>query len=177
MVEQVEHFMLDRLRGIYMEQGTTPDLFDAVARVQPQTLVDFSLRIQAVDQFRKLPEAEALAAANKRIGNILKKTQGGIPENVHPELFATKAESHLWEQVRGVAADIQPLLQARNYTAVLKDLARLREPVDGFFDEVMVMTEDPMVRANRLALLKALQSLFLEVADISHLQALKNHNE
>ena len=177
VVEQVEHFMLDRLRGIYMEQGTTPDLFDAVARVQPQTLVDFSLRIQAVDQFRKLPEAEALAAANKRIGNILKKTQGGIPENVHPELFATKAESHLWEQVRGVAADIQPLLQARNYTAVLKDLARLREPVDGFFDEVMVMTEDPTVRDNRLALLKALQSLFLEVADISHLQALTYNNE
>lgn len=171
VVNQVEHFMLERLRGIYAEKGIASDLFDAVAAVRPKTLADFEQRIAAVDHFRSLQEAEALAAANKRIGNLLKKVEDELPQVVDPELFESDTESRLWQQVQDLGSLIQPLLAEHDYTAVLKALAGLRDTVDRFFDDVMVMADDMAIRNNRLALLAGLQSLFLQVADISVLQS------
>ena len=171
VVDEVQHFMLERLRGLYAEQGVAGDLFDAVAAVKPRDLADFERRIRAVSEFRRLPEAEALAAANKRIGNLLKKVEGELPDLIDPDRFESEAEVSLWRQLQQLSAGIEPLLAAQDYTAVLQALAGLRGPVDRFFDEVMVMAEDETLRHNRLALLARLQSLFLEVADISLLQS------
>ena len=171
VVDHVEHFMLERLRGRYAEQGVASDLFDAVAAVRPQTLADFQQRIDAVAHFRSLPEAEALAAANKRIANILKKVQGTLPETVASEHFESDAEARLWQQVQDLKKQVEPLLAEQDYTAVLRALAGLRDTVDTFFDDVMVMADDKTQRENRLALLARLQALFLEVADISVLQS------
>ncbi len=171
VVDHVEHFMLERLRGRYAEQGVASDLFDAVAAVRPQTLADFQQRIDAVAHFRSLPEAEALAAANKRIANILKKVQGTLPETVASEHFESDAEARLWQQVQDLKKQVEPLLAEKDYTAVLRALAGLRDTVDTFFDDVMVMADDKTLRENRLALLARLQALFLEVADISVLQS------
>jgi len=173
VVEQVEHFMLERLRGMYAERNIGGDLFDAVAAVRPETLGDFELRVAAVEHFSGLPEAEALAAANKRIGNLLKKVEGRIPQVIDSELFEADIESQLWTQVEEMGRGIEPLLAAHDYTGVLKALAGLRDSVDHFFDEVMVMTDDIPIRNNRLALLAGLQSLFLQVVDVSVLQSLK----
>ncbi len=170
VVEQVRRFMLERLRGLYADQGVAGDLFDAVAAVRPRTLPDFARRIEAVAGFRALPEAEALAAANKRIGNILKKAGEPVPEQVYPRLFEGVPESELWGHVEHLEKTVKPLLEQGDYTGVLKALAGLREPVDRFFDEVMVMADDPALRGNRLALLARLQALFLQVADVSLLQ-------
>jgi len=170
-VEQVERFMLERLRGLYAERDVTGDLFDAVAAVEPPDLGDFDQRVQAVSSFRSLPEAEALAAANKRIGNILKKVGDPIPAGIQPARFELDAERELHRLVEQMTATVAPLQQAGDYTGILKALAGLRAAVDNFFDEVMVMADDPAVRDNRLALLSALQALFLQVADVSLLQA------
>lgn len=171
VVDHVEHFMLERLRGLYAERQIKGDLFDAVAAVKPTTLADFERRVAAVAHFRNLPEAEALASANKRIGNLLKKVEGEIPRKIEPGLFEAEAESALASQVADREIDVRPLLQTGDYTGALKTLAQLRTSVDRFFDDVMVMSDDPAVRANRLALLASLQSLFLQVADISELQS------
>ena len=172
VVVDVEHFMLERLRGLYADRGVAGDLFDAVAAIKPDTLGDFDRRIEAVRQFRGLPEAEALAAANKRIGNLLKKVEGDIPQVIDSELFEAEAESNLWGRIDSIGREIQPLLAQEDYTGVLKSLAGLRDPVDRFFDDVMVMADDKAIRDNRLALLVGLQSLFLQVADISVLQSI-----
>ena len=171
VVDHVEHFMLERLRGLYAERHIKGDLFDAVAAVRPSTLADFEKRVAAVAHFRDLPEAEALASANKRIGNILKKVEGEIPRSIDQTLFEAAAESALASQVAAREVDVRPLLQTGDYTEALKSLAQLRAPVDQFFDDVMVMTDNTAVRNNRLALLSSLQSLFLQVADISVLQS------
>jgi glycyl-tRNA synthetase beta chain len=170
-VEQVEHFMLERLRGLYAERGVSGDLFDAVAAVDPPDLGDFDRRIEAVRNFQALPEAEALAAANKRIGNILKKVEGPVPNGIDPASFELDAERRLHQLVEQMTATVAPLQQGGDYSGILKALAGLRAAVDTFFDEVMVMADDPAVRANRLALLSTMQALFLRVADISLLQA------
>jgi glycyl-tRNA synthetase beta chain len=169
-VEQVAGFMLERLRGLYADRGVAGDLFDAVAAVKPRDLADFELRVQAVSSFRALPEAEALAAANKRIGNILKKAGGEIPAAVDTARFELDAERTLHEQIEQMAETIAPMAAADGYAAMLKALSGLRPAVDSFFDEVMVMADDPAVRDNRLALLAGLQALFLRVADVSVLQ-------
>jgi len=170
-VDQVEAFMLERLRGLYGDKGVAGDLFDAVAAVKPRDLSDFELRIQAVNSFRSLPEAEALAAANKRIGNILKKAEGEVPSTVDTGLFELNAERTLHDQILQMNETLAPMVAADSYAAMLKALAGLRPAVDTFFDDVMVMAEDQAVRNNRLALLASLQGLFLQVADISLVQA------
>jgi len=170
-VEQVENFMLERLRGLYADRGLGGDLFDAVAAVKPHDLADFELRMQAVSSFRALPEAEALAAANKRISNILKKVEGEVPGEIDTERFELDAEHALHQQIQAMNERLIPMVAADGYAGMLKALSELRPAVDTFFDDVMVMADDLSVRANRLALLASLQALFLQVADVSLLQA------
>jgi glycyl-tRNA synthetase beta chain len=124
-----------------------------------------------VAAFRELPEAESLAAANKRVHNILKKTEEAIPGAVDAGRLVESAERELADQVAAQREAVRPLLDNGDYTEALRRLAGLRAAVDAFFDQVLVMAEDPAVRANRLALLSGLRGLFLEVADISRLQS------
>ena len=170
-VDTVYNFMIERLKGIYADAGTPHDLFEAVATVQPESIADFEHRVRAVTDFRKLAAAEALAAANKRIGNILRKADQAVPGAADPELFEMDAERELYEQIEHSAEQIRPLMKAADYGATLQTLSGLRKPVDRFFDDVMVMAEDPSVRGNRLALLASLSRQFLQVADLSRLQS------
>ncbi len=170
VVDQVFDFMMSRLKAYYHDTGIAPDTFEAVQAQRPTQPLDFDARLKAVTTFRTLPEAESLAAANKRIGNILKKSEETIPPQVDNSLLQEEAEKALHQQVESIAKVVAPLFAARDYEAALKKLAELRQVVDSFFDSVMVMAEDNAIRANRLALLKGLRSLFLEVADLSQLQ-------
>ena len=164
----VTDFIFERLKSYCLDKGFTADEFEAVLAVNPAEPLDFMQRLQAVKAFRQLPEAESLAAANKRILNILKKsdspaeTVGQLVEDV---------EITLLELAKKSAADIQPLLEKRDYQATLNRLAELKQPVDAFFDGVMVNCDDLELRANRLALLNLLSEQFLTCADISKLQA------
>ncbi|MCW8906552.1 MAG: glycine--tRNA ligase subunit beta [Sedimenticola sp.] len=169
-VEQVYGFMLDRLKGIYLERQVPVDLFEAVAATRPDSVTDFDRRIQAVLSFRKLPEAGALAAANKRISNIIRKSEQSPTREVNSELFENDEERALHQAIVEKGQEIGPLMEAFSYEEVLQRLATLREPVDRFFDHVMVMAEDPAIRANRLALLNQMAELFLGVADVSRIQ-------
>ena len=171
VVDQVYGFMLERLKGIYLEQQVPVDIFDAVAATGPESTADFDRRINAVVTFRKLPEAAALAAANKRIQNILKKTEETLADEVNSSLFENDAEQTLFNQLNAKTDQVSPMLAEFEYEQALVSLADLREPVDHFFDQVMVMADDNAVRKNRLTLLNRLSGLFLEVADISRLQA------
>lgn len=170
-VEQVYNFMLERLKGIYLEQQLPVDLFEAVAAIRPESVADFDRRVAAVAGFRKLAAADALAAANKRIHNILKKSDQPIPASVDPALFDSTQEQNLHRVIEQKVEEITPLMEQTAYESVLQSLSTLQAPVDQFFDEVMVMAEDPAIRGNRLALLNRLNQLFLGVADISLLQA------
>ncbi len=160
-------FVLDRLRGYFSDKGFNEQQFDAVNAVPHDSLPDFGKRLKAVAEFAKLPQAEALAAANKRIGNILKKSGSEAAAAVDPLLFQETAERGLWTALSQTEADMAPKLAARDYVGVLQALAGLREPVDAFFDGVMVNAEDPKVRGNRLAMLKKLAGHFNAVGDIS----------
>ncbi|MEW8003180.1 MAG: DALR anticodon-binding domain-containing protein [Candidatus Thiodiazotropha sp.] len=146
------------------------DLFHAVAEVRPQNLTDFDQRIRALSDFSNLPEAESLSAANKRIRNILKKSDEPLGQTVDPSLFENEAERALATKIDELKPQTQPLFERGEYTQGLQILAALKEPVDRFFDQVMVMAEDRNLRNNRLTLLAQLESLFLSVADISRLQ-------
>jgi glycyl-tRNA synthetase beta chain len=169
-VDAVYNFMIERLKGIYAEAGTAYDLFEAVAAIQPDSVADFEHRVRAVSDFRKLPESAALAAANKRISNILRKAEKPVPGAADPELFEQDAERELFAQIEQLAQEIKPKMAESNYGGTLQALANLRGPVDRFFDDVMVMAENPSVRSNRLALLNTLSRQFLQVADLSLLQ-------
>lgn len=135
--------------------------------MRPTALLDFDKRIWAICEFAKLPEAAALAAANKRIGNILKKSGGEAALSVDPLLFQDTAERGLWTALTQAEAVVAPKLAVRDYVGVLQALAGLREPVDAFFDGVMVNAEDLKVRGNRLAMLKQLAGHFNAVGDIA----------
>jgi glycyl-tRNA synthetase beta chain len=167
---QLFDFMMERLRAYYLDEGFRPDVFDAVLVRRPTRPLDFDRRLRAVGAFRALPAAESLAAANKRIRNILRQAEGLVPADIDPERLVEPAERDLAEQVHALTAAVTPLLDRGEYTQALARLAGLRETVDAFFDHVLVMAEDERVRANRLALLSALSDLFLRVADISRLQ-------
>jgi len=167
---QVFDFVYDRLRAYYQDQGFSVDTFDAVHAVRPTRPLDFDARLRAVDGFRKLPEAESLAAANKRIGNILKKADEAVPEAVDAAALVEAQEQSLARELGNLQTEVVPLLDQGDYGKALERLAALREPVDAFFDAVMVMAEDAAVRRNRLALLSQLNRLFLRTADISLLQ-------
>lgn len=170
VVEQVFDFMMERLRAYYIDTGTRPDVFDAVLERRPTRPYDFELRIRGVAAFRDLPEAESLAAANKRIRNILKQTEESIPAKVTVKQLVEPAERTLHERVAALNGEVTPLFDAGEYTTALRRLAGLRESVDTFFDKVMVMTDDADLRRNRLALLTHLNNLFLRAADFSRLQ-------
>jgi glycyl-tRNA synthetase beta chain len=164
----VHGFMLERLKGYLREQDFEPDEIDAVVSQNP-TRIDLVLpRMQAVRAFKQLPEAEALAAANKRIQNILKKTDA-VTQEPDLALFAEEAERALFEAVTQLAPKVNSLVANEDYTEALCELAGVRAQVDRFFDEVMVMAEEPLVRQNRLALLKTLGDLMNRVADIGKL--------
>lgn len=164
-------FITERMRAYYLDRqnGLTPEMFASVMARQPDSLLDFDERLKAVAAFVKLEPASSLAAANKRIGNILKKAgiDGGDP--VDKSLIKEPAETALFESVVKAQKAVAPLLDDRDYTNVLTTLADLRDPVDGFFDDVMVMTDDEALRNNRLALLAELRAMFLNVADVSRL--------
>ncbi len=164
----VTDFIFERLKGYCLDKGFTADEFEAVLAVNPAEPLDFMQRLQAVKIFRQLPEAESLAAANKRILNILKKSDS--PAKTIAKLVET-VEIELLELAQKSVADIQPLLEKRDYQATLNRLAELKQPVDAFFDGVMVNCDDLELRANRLALLNLLSQQFLTCADISKLQA------
>ncbi len=164
----VVDYMLERFRAHYDELGIGAEVYLAVHARRPTRPLDFDRRVKAVEAFRQLPEAQALASANKRVSNILTK-QGGdhIGETVDTSLLQDSAEQRLAEQVEQQAGKVVPLSEQGDYASALRSLASLREPVDSFFDEVMVMAEDDATRNNRLALLNRLRNLFLRVADIS----------
>ena len=163
-------FIFDSLAAYYHEQGIRPDVLDAVTALKPARPVDINKRIHAVSSFRKLPEAESLAAANKRSGNILKKVKGKLPNKIKSSLLAEVAEQKLYQALTELTEVVDPLLANSDYEPALQQLASLREPVDTFFDDVMVMVDDTKLRDNRIALLNQLHGLFLQVADISRLQ-------
>ena len=167
---ELQEFIIDRLKGYYADKGVPATHFNAVAELKPASLYDFDRRIEAIGIFAALPEAEALAAANKRIGNILRKAEdGAIASGIDAALLREPAEAALAEAVTAAVADTAGALESKDYVAVLTRLAGLRAQVDAFFDGVMVNAEDPALRGNRLALLKALGDRLGAVAAIEHL--------
>ena len=169
VVADVVDFMLGRFRAWYQDEGIAVDVIQAVLARRPTRPADFDARVRAVSHFRTLDSAEALAAANKRVSNILAKADAAIGE-INLTACVEPAEKALAEAVLALRTEVQPLIAKGDYTAVLDKLANLRAPVDSFFDNVMVNAEDPALRQNRLAILNTLQDLFLQVADISLLQ-------
>jgi len=169
VVADVVDFMLGRFRAWYQDEGIAVDVIQAVLARRPTRPADFDARVRAVSHFRTLDSAEALAAANKRVSNILAKADSAIGE-INLTACLEPAEKALAEAVLALRTEVQPLIAQGDYTAVLDKLANLRAPVDSFFDNVMVNAEDPALRQNRLAILNTLQGLFLQVADISVLQ-------
>jgi glycyl-tRNA synthetase beta chain len=167
LVPEIYEFVIDRLRSYY--ENVPPQQFESVAALRPASLLDFDRRLRAIGEFARLPEAEALAAANKRIRNILKKVEGELPTAIDPSRYTEAAERELGDAVDAACNDTDALLQNRDYVAVLGRLARLRPQVDAFFDKVMVNVEDMAVRNNRLALLKRLSDRLGSVAAIEHL--------
>lgn len=169
VVADVVDFMLGRFRAWYQDEGIAVDVIQAVLARRPTRPADFDARVRAVSHFRTLDSAEALAAANKRVSNILAKADAAIGE-INLTACVEPAEKALAEAVLALRTEVQPLIAQSDYTTVLDKLANLRMPVDSFFDNVMVNAEDPALRQNRLAILNTLQGLFLQVADISVLQ-------
>jgi glycyl-tRNA synthetase beta chain len=167
--QRIIDFIFDRLKGYSLDQGFSADEFEAVLAVNPTQPLDFMLRLRAVKAFRQLPEAESLAAANKRIINILKKSDQAISEEIGS--LVEVAEKNLLAAAEASNADILPLLAEQNYPMALTRLAQLRDQVDAFFDQVMVNTDDLALRNSRLALLAMLSNQFLKIADISKLQS------
>jgi glycyl-tRNA synthetase beta chain len=171
LADELYAFVTERLRRYFLDRDANlaPETFAAVMVRQPASLVDFDRRLAAVQTFARLEQAESLAAANKRIANILRKA--GDPEGlkVKPKLFDQDAERALANALQNARDKVTPMLATRSYADVLNALADLREPVDRFFDEVMVMADDEAIKNNRLALLGELRALFLDVADISRL--------
>jgi len=168
---EIYDFMMERLRAWYLERnvGFTPEMFEAVLDTRPASPLDFDDRLRALVEFLRLPEAASLTAANKRIGNILRKAGEPPGLRVDPNLLTDPAERRLAAQVEQVRQRVEPLFASRRYTEAMRELASVRESVDPFFDQVMVMAENASVRANRLALLAALQRLFLHMANLSRL--------
>lgn len=167
---ELQDFVIERLRGYYAEQGYGAALFEAVVAVGPSSLLDFDRRIRAVAAFARLPQAASLAAANKRVANLLRKqgSDAGAPAGaIDTGLFESAVEQALADALATTRSANVAAWEQSDYTAVLTRLATLQAPVDAFFDEVMVNTDDPAVRANRLALLAALESQFTAVADLA----------
>ncbi len=170
-IEALASFIYDRLAGSLREQGASAQEVDAVLALRPQRLADVAQRLQAVRAFAALPEAPALAAANKRIGNILKKSEGEVAASVSEPLLVEAAEKALYVAMQATVPTANAQFDAGDHTASLQSLAALRDPVDAFFDGVMVNADDPALKANRLGLLKQLHEAMNRVADLSRLAA------
>ena len=168
---RVFSFTIERLRGYYSDLGIEPDVIDAVLARKPTNPLDIDRRIKAVRSFRQMPEAQALAIANKRIANILKKSAEGKVDEIDFGLLADPIERSLAEKLAALEQEIQPLLDHCEYSVYLERLASLRDTVDRFFDSVMVMCDDDAVRRNRLALLTRMHDLFTRIADIARLNS------
>ncbi|MDG9929097.1 MULTISPECIES: glycine--tRNA ligase subunit beta [unclassified Pseudomonas] len=167
LAAQVLDFVFDRLRARYEDEGVEVTVYQAVRALKPASPLDFDQRVQAVQAFRQLPEAGALAAANKRVSNLLGKYEGQVAASAEAHYFDNPAEFSLYSAIQQASQAVQPLAAERRYRVALERLAALREPVDAFFEAVLVNAEDASVRANRYALLNQLRGLFLGVADIS----------
>ncbi|SEC84544.1 glycine--tRNA ligase subunit beta [Pseudomonas anguilliseptica] len=167
LAPQVQDFIFDRLRARYEDEGVEVAVYQAVRAVSPTSPLDFDQRVQAVQAFRALPQAAALAAANKRVSNLLSKAEGQVAASVEAHHFDNPSEFALNAAIQQAEHAVRPLAEARQYNLALSQLANLREPVDAFFEAVLVNAEDTAVRANRYALLAKLRGLFLVVADIS----------
>ena len=169
-VEDVFEFIMQRMKRYYLDVGIPVGVFDSVHSLAPANLLDFHRRIDAVHKFSRMPEAESLSAANKRIQNILRKSDIAVAEEVNQELLREEAEVELASSIQDISSSVQPLLDSNDHESVLGELARLRGPVDRFFDDVMVMSEDESLKQNRLAILGKIDRLFMSTADISRLQ-------
>ena len=169
-VDDTFAYVMERLRAYYQDQGIAPDTVAAVASLKPSYPLDFDQRVKAVASFRSMPEAASLAAANKRISNILKKIKGDISTQIDQSLLQEDAEKVLYQAVQTQQQKVQPLFECGDYSSALSSLAGLRDDVDNFFDNVMVMADDESLKNNRLALLSQLRNLFLNIADLSQLQ-------
>jgi glycyl-tRNA synthetase beta chain len=169
-VEQdVFDYIIERLRAYYLDRNVGADVFDAVSALSPSRPLDFDKRIKAVSAFRELAEAESLAAANKRVGNILKKSAVDITAAVDESLLSEDAEKKLFEKLNSLSQTVEPMFDSGDYEAALSQLSSLRDPVDAFFDSVMVMADDEAIKNNRIALLNTMNQLFLRAADLSRL--------
>ncbi len=171
---EARRFILDRLRAYFADRSIPTDVFNAVLAREPTRPLDFANRVRAVETFRALPEAASLAAANKRIRNILRQAEQGhidVPDAVDPALFLANAERSLADALAGIEPQARAMLDAGEYAGALTSLAKLRDDVDHFFDTVKVMDDDAARRGNRLALLARIGALFMETADISLLQS------
>jgi len=170
---EVYDYVIERLRAYYVEGGAgiavSAEMFDAVLATRPKSALDFDARLRALVQFLQLPDATSLAAANKRIANILKKVTEPVGDSVDAGRLIDPAEQVLAEQVEAIARQVEPKFAARDYTPALQQLAVLRQATDAFFDSVMVNADDPALRANRLALLNRMRGLFMRAADLSRL--------
>jgi glycyl-tRNA synthetase beta chain len=170
IVDELFAFMMERLRAYYLDAGYDSDVFESVLARRPVRPIDFDQRMRAVKAFRNLPESASLASANKRIRNILRKSGAEIPGIYDKRLLQETAEQNLANAIDELSHEVSPLFEQRAYTEALCKLAALHEPVDRFFDKVMVMADDLQLRNNRLALLNTLSELFLRIADVSRLQ-------
>jgi len=170
-IDEVVSFMLDRLKVYYTSQKISVDVYEAVIALKPTRPMDFDRRVHAVNEFRKLDEAESLSAANKRIGNILKKIKGELPMLIDINLLHESAEKTLNDQLQKISVEVNPLLDAGEYSKALQQLAGLRDSIDAFFDHVMVMAEDEALKNNRIAILNQLHGMFIKAADLSLLQS------
>ncbi len=168
--DNVFHFLMERLRRYYLDEGVNPDTFESVLAINTNKPLDFHQRLTAVTEFRKLTEAESLAAANKRISNILKKSDATYTKKVDDNLLTEESEITLANSLNNYQKRLAPMIESRDYKSALTELAGLRENVDDFFDNVMVNCDDDAIKMNRLALLNNLSALFLQTADISKLQ-------
>ena len=170
---EVYDYVFERLRAYYLDGeggfAVTTEMFDAVLATRPASPLDFDARLRALAAFLALPDAGSLAAANKRIANILRKASDPVGGTIVEDLLRDPAEQVLGEQVVAIARKVEPAFAAREYARALQDLAVLRPAIDAFFDSVMVMADDPALRANRLALLGRLRGLFMHAADLSRL--------
>lgn len=168
--QQTIDFIFGRLKVWYQEQGVAPEVFESVLTCHPTTLLDFHYRVNAVQEFQRLPAANALSSANKRVSNILKKITDPIPKKLNFDLFEYQEERDLANQIEKQQKTIDLLYKKADYTEALTNLSSLKEPIDVFFDKVMVMDKNKKKRLNRLALLVSLRHLFTQIADISLLQ-------
>ncbi|MBN1005952.1 glycine--tRNA ligase subunit beta [Amphritea pacifica] len=169
LATRITDFMLERFRAWYDDEGVAIEVYLAVHALRPTRPLEFNQRVQAVSHFRTLEEADALAAANKRVSNILSKQESSVADSVSEDLLQEDAEKALATAIAEKESQLKPLIAQGDFKAVLEQLAELRPVVDKFFDEVMVMADDEAIRNNRLALLNQLRNLFLGVADISAL--------